>query len=70
MIVRKGHRVLLSALQRSILEMPEVAQVVKLRYFSGLTVQQAGRALGISERTAHRHWAYAKAWLFQQISGE
>ena len=49
-------------------EMPEVAQVVKLRYFSGLTVEQAGQSLGISTRTAHRHWAYAKARLFQLLS--
>jgi RNA polymerase sigma factor (TIGR02999 family) len=51
-------------------EMPEVAQVVKLRYFSGLTVDQAGGAMGISTRTAHRHWAYAKAWLFQQLAAD
>ena len=49
-------------------EMPEVAQVVKLRYFSGLTVEQAGQSLGISTRTAHRHWAYAKARLFQLLN--
>ena len=51
-------------------EMPEVAQVVKLRYFGGLTVEQAAKALGISTRTAHRHWAYAKAWLFRHLTAE
>ena len=45
------------------------AQVVKLRYFAGLTIEQTADALGISERTAHRHWAYAKAWLYKQLSG-
>jgi RNA polymerase sigma factor (TIGR02999 family) len=50
-------------------EAPTVAELVKLRYFAGLTTEQAAEALGISLRTANRHWAYAKAWLFQQISG-
>ena len=56
------------ALEQLESEMPEVAQVVKLRYFSGLTVEQAGQSLGISTRTAHRHWAYAKARLFQLLN--
>lgn len=56
------------ALEQLDSEMPEVAQVVKLRYFSGLTVEQAGQAMGISTRTAHRHWAYAKARLFQLLN--
>jgi RNA polymerase sigma factor (TIGR02999 family) len=50
-------------------EQPSVAELVKLRYFAGLTAQQAADALGISVRTANRDWAYAKAWLFQQLSG-
>jgi RNA polymerase sigma factor (TIGR02999 family) len=50
-------------------EQPSVAEVVKLRYFAGLTAEQAAEALGISLRTANRDWAYAKAWLFQQLSG-
>jgi DNA-directed RNA polymerase specialized sigma24 family protein len=40
---------------------------VKLRYFAGLTIDQAAAALDISVRTANRHWAYARAWLFQQL---
>ena len=48
---------------------PEVAEVVKLRYFAGLTVEQTAAALGISVRTAHRHWAFARAWLYQKITG-
>jgi len=43
---------------------------VKLRYFTGLTIEEAAAALGFSVRTANRHWAYARAWLFQQLSGE
>jgi RNA polymerase sigma factor (TIGR02999 family) len=50
-------------------EQPSVAELVKLRYFAGLTAQQAADALGISLRTANRDWAYAKAWLFQRLSG-
>jgi RNA polymerase sigma factor (TIGR02999 family) len=48
-------------------EEPEVAAVVNLRYFAGLTVAEAADALGVSVRTADRHWAYAKAWLFQEL---
>ena len=39
------------------------AQIVKLRYFAGLTIPQAAAALGISTSTADRSWAYARAWL-------
>lgn len=58
------------ALSRLEAEEPEVAAVVKLRYFAGLTAQDAAAALGLSKRTADRHWAYAKAWLFQALGGE
>lgn len=44
---------------------PEIASVVKLRYFAGLTIEQTAQSLGISVRTANRHWNYAKAWLFE-----
>jgi RNA polymerase sigma factor (TIGR02999 family) len=57
------------ALERLTAEEPVAADVVKLRYFAGLTTKQAAAALGISLRTANRHWAYAKAWLFQQMNG-
>lgn len=46
---------------------PQKAELVKLRYFAGLTVEQAADALGISPATAKRHWAYSKAWLFQAL---
>jgi RNA polymerase sigma factor (TIGR02999 family) len=48
------------------------AELVKLRYFAGMTVEQAAQTLGIPARTAYRNWAYARAWLFRQTneSGE
>jgi RNA polymerase sigma factor (TIGR02999 family) len=46
---------------------PVAAQVIKLRYFAGLTIEQTAEALAISVRTANRHFAFAKAWLFQQL---
>jgi RNA polymerase sigma factor (TIGR02999 family) len=45
------------------------ADLVKLRYFAGLTIDQAATALDISSTTADRYWAYARAWLHQEISG-
>ena len=48
----------------------DAARLVKLRYFAGLSVQEAAEALGISRATADRYWAYAKAWLYCAISGE
>jgi RNA polymerase sigma factor (TIGR02999 family) len=42
---------------------PQVAQLVKLRFFAGLSVTEAAQALGISRSTAYEQWAYARAWL-------
>jgi len=47
---------------------PAAARLVELRYFAGLTVDQAGKALGMSTATAYRHWNYARAWLHAEIS--
>ena len=58
------------ALQRLAAEEATVAEVVKLRYFAGLTIQETAAALGISVRTANRHWAFARAWLYQQLGGQ
>jgi len=44
------------------------ADLVKMRYFAGLTIEQAAAVLGISRRTADRYWAYARAWLYQEIT--
>ena len=49
---------------------PVKADLVKLRYFAGLTVPEAARALGISTTTADRYWTYARAWLFRELAPE
>jgi RNA polymerase sigma factor (TIGR02999 family) len=49
---------------------PQAAELVKLRYFAGLTVKQAAEALGISPRTADFLWAFARAWLLRKMEGE
>ena len=46
---------------------PLKANLVKLRYFAGLTIPQAADALGISTTTADRYWAYARAWLHAEL---
>jgi len=46
---------------------PLKARLVKLRYFAGLTIPQAAKALGISSTTADRYWAYARAWLHAEL---
>jgi RNA polymerase sigma factor (TIGR02999 family) len=51
-------------------EHPDQAELVKLRYFAGLTVAQAAQSLGISTSTADRHWTYARAWLYRRIVGD
>jgi RNA polymerase sigma factor (TIGR02999 family) len=47
---------------------PQKAQLVNLRYFGGLTHEEAAQALGVSVSTADRHWAYARAWLYRHMS--
>jgi RNA polymerase sigma factor (TIGR02999 family) len=51
---------------------PVIAKLVELRFFAGLTLPEAAKCLGISQRTAYRHWAYARAWLRRELdrSGE
>lgn len=46
---------------------PEAAELVKLRYFAGLPLEEAADLLGISKRTAERLWAFARAWLHREI---
>jgi RNA polymerase sigma factor (TIGR02999 family) len=55
------------SLERLAEEKPEAAEVVKLRFFAGLTLEQADQVLGFTERTAKRHWAFARAWLFDDM---
>jgi RNA polymerase sigma factor (sigma-70 family) len=47
---------------------PRRADLVRLRYFAGLTLVQAAELLGISRATADRHWAFARAWLFDAMT--
>jgi RNA polymerase sigma factor (TIGR02999 family) len=49
---------------------PVKADLVKLRFFAGLTIEQAAEALGISSATAKRYWTYSRAWLYQQVSDD
>ena len=46
---------------------PAIARLVELRFFAGLTFEEAAECLGISQRTAYRHWAYARAWLRREL---
>ena len=56
------------ALSKLVKEDAIKADLVKLRYFAGLTLEQASSILGISKTTAKRHWAYARAWLYREIT--
>jgi len=57
------------ALDRLAAEYPQQAQLVKLRYFGGLTLPEAAAVLQLSERTAGRQWAFARAWLRRAVEG-
>jgi RNA polymerase sigma factor (TIGR02999 family) len=57
------------ALRKLAADDPQKARLVELRYFAGLTGDQAAAALGISPTTADRHWAYARAWLRAEVRG-
>jgi RNA polymerase sigma factor (TIGR02999 family) len=56
-----------AALNRLAKKDPIKADLVKLRHFAGLTIEEAAQALDISMTTANRYWAYARAWLHQEI---
>ena len=62
--------VLDEALRRMEKEDNRMSQVVMLRFFAGLSVEDTARALGISPMTVKRDWAYARAWLYEAIYGE
>ncbi len=55
------------ALDRLATHDPEGAELIKLRFFAGLPNVEAARVLGLSERTAKRTWAYARAWLYEEL---
>jgi len=48
---------------------PQKAEIVKLRYFVGLTIEEVAGILNVSVRTVNRDWAFAKAWLYREIHG-
>jgi RNA polymerase sigma factor (TIGR02999 family) len=56
------------ALTRLAAQEPIKAELVKLRYFAGLSLEEAAAVLGISPATAKRYWAVARAWLFAELS--
>ena len=55
------------ALDRLVEVDPQKAQLVKLRYFAGMTIEEAALALGVSEPTAKRWWTFARTWLYREI---
>ena len=57
------------ALTRLAKESPARAELVKLRFFAGLTVSEAAEVLGVSLATAERYWTYARTWLYAELSG-
>jgi RNA polymerase sigma factor (TIGR02999 family) len=56
------------ALERLAAENPPCAELVKLRFFAGLSMEETAAALGLARRTADRYWAYARAWLYETLS--
>jgi RNA polymerase sigma factor (TIGR02999 family) len=58
------------ALTKLAAEHPERAQLVKLRFFGGLTHAEAAQALGVSVSAADRHWAFARAWLYRHMASK
>jgi RNA polymerase sigma factor (TIGR02999 family) len=58
------------ALDRLAKDYPAAAELVKLRFFAGMTLGEAAEALGVPRRTADRHWAFARAWLADALVGE
>ena len=55
------------AVERLAAENRGCADLAKMRLFAGLSTAEAGHLMGLSERTARRHWAYARAWLFDAM---
>ena len=55
------------ALDKFAIEFPMQADLVKLRYFAGLTIQEASEVLGFSISTARNYWAFSRAWLLKEI---
>ena len=60
----------MSALERLALEDPRKARVVELRFFGGLSMEEVAQTLGVSLRTVHNDWAFARAWLYRALTSE
>jgi RNA polymerase sigma factor (TIGR02999 family) len=58
------------ALTKFAKEDPDAAEFIKLRFFAGFTTEEAAQVLGIHERTARRHWRFARGWLYQELRGD
>jgi RNA polymerase sigma factor (TIGR02999 family) len=74
MVTERGEADELLALDEALTQLavadPRRADLVRLRYFAGLTLEQAAELLGISRATADRHWAFARAWLYDAMTRE
>jgi RNA polymerase sigma factor (TIGR02999 family) len=72
MVTERGQADELLALDEALTQLavadPRRAELVRLRYFAGLTLEQAAELLGISRATADRHWAFARAWLYDALT--
>jgi RNA polymerase sigma factor (TIGR02999 family) len=68
--VREDLLALDEALTKLVSVDPQAAQLVHLRYFAGLSIPDAAKALGVSPRTADRLWAFARAWLLREVGGD
>jgi len=55
------------ALEKLTREDAQAAEIARLRFFGGLTLEEAGKVLGVTDRTAKRYWAFARAWLFDEM---
>ena len=58
------------ALEQLKVEEPEKARIVTLKFFGGLTNEQVAEVMNLNERTVRRQWNFAKAWLFDRITGK
>ena len=58
------------ALEGLAVQDPRKSQIVELRYFGGLTIEETAEFLKLSQRTVEREWTMAKAWLYRALSGE
>ena len=58
------------ALRRLEKQRPDIGEVVRLRFFAGLSIEDTARALGVSKATVKRRWEYGRTWLFRELKGD